>query len=133
MTPFEYIRDCVITRIKPSGVHGVGVFAIKNIKKGEFVFNQWLGETVICDISYEEFKKLDIEQQFYLRDMFYKKNKIRLTNGCYFIFAIPFCFMNWSDNGIGNINGLTGEALRDIAKGEELFTQFVYDGNKTII
>ena len=133
MSPFEYIKNCIVTRIKPSPTHGVGVFAIKDIKKGDFVFQRWIGETGIYDLTYEEFKKLDIEQQFYLRDMFYKKNKIRLTNGCYFIFAIPFCFMNWSDNGIGNINGLTGEALRDIAKGEELFTQLAYNGNKTII
>jgi hypothetical protein len=133
MSPFEYIKNYVVTRIKPSSTHGVGVFAIKDIKKGEFVFQQWLGETGIYKITNEEFKQLSILQQLYLIDMFSNKNEIRLRNGCYFIFAIPYCFMNYNNYGIGNINAQTGEALCDIKCNEELFTQFIYDGNKTII
>jgi hypothetical protein len=133
MTPFEYIKNCVVTRIKPSPTHGVGLFAIKDIKKGDFVFQQWLGETGIYKITDEEFKQLSKLQQLYLTAMFPNKNEIRLRNGCYFIFVIPYCFMNYNTNEMGNINAQTGEALCDIKCNEELFTQFIYDGNKTII
>ena len=133
MKPFEYISNCVVSRVKPSQVHGVGVFAIKDIKKDEYVFEQWDGETGIYELTNDEFNQLTKYQQIYLTDMFSEKRKVRLRNGCYFIFAIPFCFMNWNDNGLGNINGLTGQALFDIKIGEELFTQFIYDGDKTMI
>ena len=133
MTPFEYIRDCVVTRLKPSLVHGVGVFAIKDIKKGDFVFQQWTGETGIYELTEEEFRSLNKHQQDYLHAVFSEKHKVRLMSGCHFIFAIPYCFMNFSNEGLGNINGGTGEALSDIKCNEELFTQLVYEGEKTII
>ena len=37
MTPFEYLRDCVKFYLRRSETHGVGLFALVNIKEGEEV------------------------------------------------------------------------------------------------
>src|SRR5437870_10741302 len=46
----------VYTRLKPSKIHGVGVFAIQNIKKGTYIFPEdneriiWVNESQLRDI-----------------------------------------------------------------------------------
>jgi SET domain-containing protein len=46
----------VYTRLKPSKIHGVGVFAIQNIKKGTYIFPEdneritWVDESQLRDI-----------------------------------------------------------------------------------
>jgi len=35
MEPFEYLRDCIITDIAPSKVHGIGTIALRNIEREE--------------------------------------------------------------------------------------------------
>jgi hypothetical protein len=133
MTTFEYIRDCVITRIKPSPIHGVGTFAIKDIPKGKNVFTRWEGPTGIYSITKNEFKLLNIEQQNYIMDMFKSIDNIRLCSGMYFVFVLPNCFINFNNKGLGNINGYNGKSLTDIKCNDELYVDFIYDGDKTII
>ena len=37
MLHLEYLKECVNTIIKPSKTHGVGFFAVRDIKKGEII------------------------------------------------------------------------------------------------
>ena len=45
MQPFDYLNTSVKSYARPSEVHGVGLFALVNIKKGEQVFPMWNGKT----------------------------------------------------------------------------------------
>ncbi len=42
----QHLKDNIKTQIGVSNIDGVGVFAIKNIKKDEQVFPIWQGKTV---------------------------------------------------------------------------------------
>lgn len=133
MSPFEYIRNCVVTRIRPSSIHGVGTFAIKDIKKGEFMFQPWLGDSGIYTITKDEFNQLSKCQKVYIRDMFVDTTNIRLIHGMYSIINIPNCFINVPNIGEGNVDIQTGEALCDIKCNDEILGKFIYNGDKTII
>jgi hypothetical protein len=43
MTPYEYIKKCVNVKLSPSSMHGVGVFAMRDIEVDEEIFINWYG------------------------------------------------------------------------------------------
>jgi hypothetical protein len=43
----DHLLNNVKTEIRPSFIHGIGVFAIRDIKKGEQLFKQWNNDTGI--------------------------------------------------------------------------------------
>ena len=45
MTPYEYIKNYVNVKISPSSIHGVGVFAMRDIEVGEDIFVNWEEES----------------------------------------------------------------------------------------
>jgi len=120
-TPYDFLKNGVMTRIRPSKVHGVGVFAIRDIKKGEIVFPYWWGKTAIYDISKSEFESFSDELQDFIRAMRGYPYKVQLFNG--FTYGFTNHYINTQfENGI--VDCFTYEALDDISINDELFSNY---------
>ena len=144
MTSFDYLKNHIKSYAGISSIHGIGLFALVDIKKQEEVFKVWEGETGTYSISLGESLKLPPQVVDYiLRSYSNHINnddaviKFRLVKDTNFLFSEPLALLNtkYSD---GNIDSLSGRALRDIKLGEELFgnyensSQIIYD-NKSLI
>ena len=115
------LNDQTFAMLKASALHGVGVFAIREIRKGERnVFSNEIGEWV--EVSFEEVKTLP----HYIQELI--QNYCLFDEQVYFVPAhgfklidISLC-LNHSDhpNLISIEDGAYFEAIRDIAANEEL-------------
>lgn len=117
--------------IKPSGTHGIGVFAIRDIPKGcKEMFSKEMGEwtTVIrTDIDALPQHAKDIVENYCLYD---DKNYFLPAQG--FKVIDLSLFLNHADtpNIISVNGGEYFETVREIKKGEELFVDYgeIVDG-----
>lgn len=119
MTSADYLNQTVWATIKPSKIHGVGVFAIRHIPKGMLITTNRIfdlqNQKKVFEMNEDEFNSIlpEIREVILDRILFSKKS---------FTFFSPndeIClqsFMNHSDNP----NTDDSIALRDIAKGEEI-------------
>lgn len=106
----------VKTIIKPSPIHGVGVFALFNVKKGDKLFCEPTFRQRLFELDLDE---LDIPNEIkaIIRNRWaysVNDNKFMHPNDD----VPPVFFMNHSEDP--NYDFRTDTALRDIAKGEEL-------------
>jgi len=132
MTPFEYIKNCVNVKLGSSKVHGVGVFAMKDIDKGESIFINWEEKSGLYSITEEELNSLDEVIKYHLLDMCEFKSVngkselvFFLNKGCHWIFKTPLHWVNsCSYNDFPNIDSVHLITLNKIKKGEELFTKY---------
>ena len=132
MTPFEYIKKYVNVKIAPSKIHGVGVFALRNIEIGETLFVEWMEESTEYFLNHTEFSDLNENIQNHLYDMFefQKTNdewkmKIILNKNCHWIFKTPLHWVNscmWNETP--NFDKESMLATNQIISGEELFTKY---------
>lgn len=111
--------------IKPSGIHGIGVFAVRNIPAGcREMFSKEMGEWTT--VSRKEVDELPA----YAKDLV--ENYCLYDEARYFIPARGFktidisLFLNHSGtpNIISVNDGEYFEATREIKKGEELFVDY---------
>jgi len=111
--------------IKPSPLHGIGVFAIRNIPKGtKDIFSQGVGDWI--KVSKEEVDALPQHS----KDLI--ENHCLFDEDHYFIPDYGFklidlvIYLNHSDtpNVISLNEGEQFEAIRDIAVGEELLVDY---------
>jgi len=119
MTTDEQIRELnetVKCTLKPSKIHGIGVFAIRDIKEGEKLnchseYQEWLS------IPYERFNEIREE----VRNIILQRWPL-VAEGSDFVHpnddARLISFMNHSDNP--NYNPHTDTAIRGIIKDEEI-------------
>jgi hypothetical protein len=121
MSPYDYLKNCVMTRIRPSEVHGVGVFAIRDIKEGETVFEFWRGRTGVYEITKDQFATLSAEIQDFLRAMRGYPYNVRLVNGCVFGFTNHYINTQFEK---GTVDCFTHKALADIPFNSELFSNY---------
>jgi SET domain-containing protein len=120
----DHLEMNVKSKIAPSPIHGIGVFAIKDIKKGEQVFPQWDGETGVYMLPKDKLKNLPegvqdlLDMYFINEDCGYKL--FRLFKGINFIcHSVSYCNSAYPNEE--NINITTdGVATRDIKAGEEI-------------
>ena len=130
MKQVEYLNKTVLYTIAPSQIHGVGVFALFDIRKGTKLtdytffqatyFNFWFRR---FHMKEDEFMKIvpEVRERILDRVIFSKK-----YNEKYFEFISPnryavlHVFMNHSDKP--NSDGVY--ALCDIKKGEEITENF---------
>lgn len=132
MKTSEKLNKEVWATIKPSNIHGIGVFAIRDIPKGTKITTNTL-ETENIDlflpITEEEFNNIIPEiQEIILDRMLYKENQFEFVINPNAEIIIQ-SFMNHSSNP--NTDGRI--TLSDIKKGEELtedYTQYLQDGHK---
>ena len=124
MNPLEldqFLNSTVWCTIAPSSVHGVGVFAIRDIPKGQKLNCQNLSRMGILRIIPSEFEKLLPE----IKKMITQRWPIVTTTG---YFQSPnddahlLSFMNHSE--IPNYDKINDTALKDIKKGEEIFEDY---------
>lgn len=119
-----HLLDNVKTELRPSSIHGIGVFAIRDIKEGEQLFEVWENESGIYLIPNEEYEKFPDSIKVILHRYFingecgYKV--IRLFKGMNLVcHSISFCNSAYPNKENTNID-LKGFALRDISEGEEI-------------
>ena len=131
MNAFGYIESKVLTRIKPSKVEGVGVFAIRDIPSSSFIFEPWLGETGYHPVREEDLLTLPRELYKHIKGIFlfgpdFPKNTdtyVYLVKGCHWIYTNPGCFIN-SGGALYNIDKDTVKTIRNIKAGEEILSNY---------
>lgn len=131
MSPFEYISTHLYTKLKPSKIQGIGVFAIKDIPENTNPFEYWKGETGLYPIKEEDLNTLPSEIYLHIKDMFTyspyfpedKTTYVKLTNGCHWIYTNPYYFVN-SGFEKSNIDNDTLLTTRKIFKGEEILGNY---------
>ena len=121
----KQLAESTYVMIKASPVHGIGVFAIRDIPKGtQDRFSQGIGDWI--EVSKEEVEALPKHS----RDLV--ENHCLFDEKSYFIPDYGFklvdlvIYLNHSDtpNVISINDGERFEAIRDIACGEELFVDY---------
>jgi hypothetical protein len=127
----HHLKNNIKTKIGVSTIHGVGVFAITDIKEGEQVFPKWEWESGIYVIPNNRLKEIPTEV-LDLLDMYFINDDcgykiIRLFKGLNFIAnSYSFCNSAYNTEFEKNIS-FTGVALKDIQKGDEILEW--YDEN----
>jgi SET domain-containing protein len=114
----EALNDMVCTEIRPSKIHGVGIFALRDIKKGEKMYQIGIPNTF--DVPYSWFKKMKpyvkdtILQFFPFKTMEDKKEPI---NFWYPVNSMQ-AYINHSDKP--NYDPMEDKALKNIKEGDEI-------------
>ena len=133
MNAFDYIKNHVFIKLKPSRIAGVGVFALRDIPNDTYIFTEWVGKTGVYPISQDEINSLDQDLQTHIHDLFQYSNNfpndtnlyVRLINGFHWIYTNPYLFVN---SGLyqnkSNIDKDTGKSTRLIRCGEELLSNY---------
>lgn len=132
MTPYEYIRNHVNVKLDVSKIHGVGVFALRNIEKDEDLFKTWGGESGEYFLTTEEINSLDYDVRYHIFNMYgYKKIddnyriSIILNNGCHWIFKTPLHWVNsCSFDEEPNLDFDNLKSKTFIKKGEEILGKY---------
>mgnify|MGYP001566028150 CR=1 FL=1 len=107
------LNEIVKIKLAPSTIHGVGVVALRNIKKGEKLYTDIIPHQF--DLPYKMFDKLDPEIRQTLLGHF-----PLITVGSHFMFPVTkfSAFLNHSEDV--NYDAKDDKALRDIKVGEEI-------------
>ena len=97
----EYLDSSIKSYPRASEVHGIGLFALVDIKKGEQVFPKWKGKTDWYKLKFSETKHLPGEVLQYILRSFGSKIvnddseiRFKLTKDCNFLFSDPLCLLN---------------------------------------
>ena len=111
------LNERVLTRIAPSKVQGVGVFAMRDIPKGTILHAD--AAPHLYKLRYEHFDKLREE----VRELLLERWP-QVVNGSNFLYPDMRikAFMNHS--GEPNYSNSTDIVIKDIQKGEEIFEDY---------
>ena len=111
------LNDIVKIKLAPSSIHGVGVFAMRDFKKGEKLYTDIIPHQF--DLGYDKFRDLEPE----IRDILLGHFPL-ITKGSHFMYPVTkfSAFLNHSDNPnlATNTNHWHWYATRDVKEGEEL-------------
>jgi hypothetical protein len=124
----HHLKYNVKTKLGISPIHGIGVFAIRDIQKGEDLFPIWEYDSGIYVIPNERLKELP-EEVFELLDMYFINEDfgykiIRLFNGMNLLaHMISYCNSTYNTDFTQNIS-IGGIAIRDIKAGEEILESY---------
>jgi hypothetical protein len=129
----SHLKNNIKTKIGVSSIHGVGVIAIRDIKKGEYVFPIWEHDTGIYLIPNDRLDELP-KEVFKLLDMYFINEDcgykvIRLFKGIGLIsHTISYCNSAYNTEYTQNISN-DGIALMDIKVGEEILEWYIENIN----
>jgi SET domain-containing protein len=109
----KLLNEIVKIRLAPSEIHGVGVFAIRDIRKGEKLYTDIIPHQF--DLPHSKFKQLDEEIKEILLGHF-----PLIVDGSHFLYPVAkmSAFLNHSDDP--NYDAREDRALRKIKRGEEV-------------
>ena len=120
----HHLKHNILTELRLSGVHGIGVFAIADIPKDTYVFTKWSNGTGMYRIPKNRLNELPepvlkmINMNFIDDDPDYKI--IRLFNGLNYLYhSSSFCNSSYPHKENQNVDGF-GKTLRDIKSCEEI-------------
>ncbi len=132
MTAYEYIKNHINTKLQPSLINGVGVFALRDIQHQEELFKLWEGESGEYTITDDELNSLDDSVKEHLLNMYgYKEIDgkytmfIILNKDCHWIYKTPLHWVNscaWNEEP--NIDRDTLKSKRLIKRGEEVLLKY---------
>lgn len=107
------LNEIVKVKLAPSQIHGIGVFALRDIKKGENLYLNAIPHQL--DLPYKRFKSLDKEVQEILLGHF-----PLIVKGSHFWYPVNqmAAYLNHSDTP--NCDAKNDKALKNIKKGEEI-------------
>jgi hypothetical protein len=123
-----HLKHNIKTKVGVSQIHGVGVFAIRDIEKGENVFPIWEWESGIYIIPNNRLEEIPNEV-LELLDMYFINDEcgykiIRLFKGLNFISnAYSFCNSAYDTQLVRNITN-DGISIRNILKFEEILEMY---------
>jgi hypothetical protein len=129
----HHLKCNVKTKLDVSKIHGIGVFAIRDIKMGEDLFPVWEFDSGIYVIPNDKIKELPNEV-FELLDMYFINEDngykiIRLFKGLNLVsHMISYCNSVYKTEYTQNISN-DGIALMDIKAGEEILELYVENIN----
>jgi SET domain-containing protein len=107
------LNEIVKIKLAPSSIHGVGVFAMRDIKKGEKLYTDIIPHQF--DLPYSMFKKLDPEISEILLGHF-----PLITKGSHFMYPVNKMSAYLNHSMRPNYDAISDEALEDIPKGKEI-------------
>lgn len=109
----DRLNDIVKVYLAPSKIHGVGVFSLRDIAKGQRIYADSVPE--VFSVGYGNFSKLFPEVAGFILSRF-----PTVVNGSRFVFPTDrvLGYMNHSENP--NYDSFTDTVTRDVAKGEEI-------------
>jgi hypothetical protein len=128
-----HLSKNVKTKIGISSVHGIGVFAIRDISKDEDVFIPWKFESGMYVIPNNKLNDIP-KEVLELMDMYFINEEcgykiIRLFKGFNFTFhGTSYCNSAYPIDSNVNIS-TKGIAMRDIKAGEEILEWYIENIN----
>ncbi len=120
----NHLINNIKTEIAVSSINGVGVFAIKDINKGEQVFPIWQFDSGMYIVPNDRMDEIPIEVRHLLHKYFINGECgfkiLRLFEGLNFLFhGFSYCNSAYPNKENVNIDN-NGFALKDIKAGEEI-------------
>ena len=124
MEVIEYLKNHIRTDLKPSPIHGIGTFALRDIEIGEPIFYLWPNESRVYTISLDEYNELPNYVQMMIKKGYENKAEypmiwLRLFKDCYWNLANPLAFTNTGEEN-ANFDSYKRISIKKIKKGEEL-------------
>jgi len=123
----EYIKNDIYCRLKPSKIHGVGVFAIKDIPKNTKLFLNFK-DNVKYKISKKDLENLDDSVKDYLDDHMMSSPKYYLVVNNKDTFDHLKLYVNHSENPNTIRDNEEYFTKKNIKNGEELLVTYRGDG-----
>lgn len=121
----KQLAESTYVMIKASPVHGIGVFAIRDIPKGtQDIFSQGIGDWI--EVSKEEVEALPKHSRDLVENhcLFDEKSYFIPDYGFKLVDLVIYLNHSESPNIVSINDGERFEAIRDIACGEELFVDY---------
>jgi SET domain-containing protein len=119
-----HLKNNVLTELRSSEIHGIGVFALVDIPKDTYVFAKWTNGSGLFHIPKNRLNELPeavlnlINKNFINDDPNYKV--IRLYNGLNYLSHSPsFCNSSYPHENKHNVDRF-GKTIKDIKKDEEI-------------
>ncbi len=111
------LNDIVKIKLAPSSIHGIGVFAMRDIKKGDKLYADAIPHAF--DFTYDRFDKLRPD----VRDVLIN-HWAEIINGAPFLYPVTkmTAFINHSDNC--NYDVKVDKVLKNIKAGDEITVDY---------
>ncbi len=119
----KHLREEVYCRVKPSPIHGVGLFALRDIPKGTDPFVNSLSDEYV-ELTQEEMDTLDPQVRKLVHDMSSLEDDKYYVHAYGFNIIHPLFFINHSKSPNTKTKGLRYITIRKIKKGEELTVDY---------